>query len=62
MYESIIDIAKTSLYNNQGQKTARHLKVSAYDNPLIHPLEKKEIMDRFDSPAIQRQYFNRWGK
>ena len=62
MYESIIDIAKSTLYNNPWQKTARHLKVSAYDNPLIHPLERKEIMDRIDSPAIQRQYFNRWGK
>jgi len=60
MYESIIDIAKLTLYNNPNQKTARHLKVSAYDNPLIHPLEKKEIMDRIDSPSIQRQFFNRW--
>lgn len=62
MYESIIDIAKGTLYNWPEQKTARHVKVSAYDNPLIHPLERKEIMDRLDSPAIQRQYMNKWGK
>ena len=60
MYESIIDIAKGTLYNNPEQKTARHIKVSAYDNPLIHPLERKEILDRLDSPAIKRPYFNQW--
>ena len=62
MYETIIDIEKGQKYNNLNQKTARHIKVSADDNPLIHPLERKEIYDNRDKPSIQRQYFNRWGK
>ncbi len=62
MFETIIEIAKGTKYNNPGQKTARHIKVSADDNPLIHPLERREINDNRDKPAIQRQYFNRWGK
>lgn len=62
MYETIIAIAKWEIYNNEGQKTARHIKVSAYENPLIHPLERKEIYDNKDKPSIQRQYFNKWGK
>lgn len=61
MYETIMDIAKWEKYNNPEQKTARHIKVSADDNPLIHPLERKEIYDNRDKPSIQRQFFNKWG-
>lgn len=36
--------------------------MSADNNPLIHPLERHEIYANKESPAIQRQYFNVWGK
>lgn len=62
MFETIMEIAKGQKYNGEGQKTARHIKVSADDNPLIHPLERREINDNKDKPSIQRQYFNKWGK
>lgn len=62
MYESIIDIAKGLIYNNPGQKTARHIKVSADDNPLIHPKIRRQINDTSSKASTQRQYFNRWGK
>jgi len=62
MYESIIDIAKWNIYNNPGQKTARHIKVSADDNPLIHPKIRRQINDTRSKASTQRQYFNRWGK
>lgn len=60
MYKTITEIAKGTKYNNPQQKTARLITVSADNNPLIHPLERKEIYDNKDSPAIQRQYFNVW--
>jgi len=62
MFETIMEISKWQKYNNQGQKTARHIKVSADNNPLIHPLERREINDNREKPSIQRQYFNKWGK
>lgn len=62
MYEVIIDIAKAQIYNNPEQLTARHIRVSADNNPLIHPTRKKYIYDNKSKPAIQREYFNRWGK
>lgn len=62
MYEVIIDIAKAIVYNNPEQLTARHIRVSADNNPLIHPTRKKYIYDNKAKPAIQREYFNRWGK
>mgnify|MGYP006052881847 FL=1 len=62
MFETIMEIAKGQKYNWPGQKTARHIKVSADENPLIHPLERREINDNRDKPSIQRQYFNKWGK
>ena len=62
MFKTISDIAKWQIYNNPWQKTARLITVSADSNPLIHPLERKEIYDNKDSPAIQRQYFNVWWK
>lgn len=62
MFETIMEISKGQKYNGEGQKTARHIKVSADDNPLIHPLERREINDNKDKPSIQRQYFNKWGK
>jgi hypothetical protein len=62
MFQTITEIAKGEKYNNHGQKTARLITVSADNNPLIHPLERTEIYTNKDSPAIQRQYFNVWGK
>ena len=62
MFETIMEIAKGKMYNNPGQFTARHIKVSADENPLIHPLVRREINDNRDKPSIQRQYFNKWGK
>jgi len=62
MFETIMEIAKGKIYNNEGQFTARHIKVSADENPLIHPLVRREINDSRDKPSTQRQYFNKWGK
>jgi hypothetical protein len=62
MYKTILEIKKGQLYNNPGQKTASLISISVDENPLMHPLERKEVEDHKDSPAIQRQYYNKWGK
>lgn len=62
MYETIIDIKKWLKYNNPGQRTARHIKFSVYDNPLMSPMELRRVMDDQNSPTTKREYFNIWWK
>lgn len=62
MYHMITEYHKGTNYNNPWQKTLRYIRVSANENPLIHPKERREIMQNKDAPATLRQYFNRWWK
>ena len=62
MYKTITAIKKSTIYNNKWQKTARHIRFSILENPLVSPIMKQEILDDQESPDTQREYFNRWGK
>lgn len=62
MYQTILDIKKWIKYNNPGQRTARHIRFSVTDNPLMSPMELRRVMDSKDSPVTKREYFNVWWK
>lgn len=62
MYQTIIEIKKSIKYNNPGQRTARHIKFSVHDNPLMSPMELRRVMDDQNSPTTKREYFNVWWK
>ena len=49
-------------YNNPNQFTCEVIPVTAEDDPLIEPRILQSIRENRDDPAIQRQYYNRWGK
>lgn len=62
MYQEILNIKKWEKYNNEWQRSARHIKFSVYDNPLMSPMELRRVMDNQDSPTTKREYFNVWWK
>ncbi len=60
MYQIILAIKKGIEYNTKGKPTAKYIKFSVLENPLVSPLKKQQIIDNQNSPNIQREYFNRW--
>lgn len=62
MHQVILDYKKGTAYNNADQFTCEVIPVTADDNPLIEPKILQHIHEHKDDPAIQRQYYNRWGK
>jgi len=62
MHQVIMDYKKGLIYNNPNQFTCEVIPVTADDNPLIEPRILQHIHDNKETPAIQRQYYNRWGK
>lgn len=62
MYQTILEIKKGVKYNNKWQRTARHIRFSVTDNPLMSPMEFRRVMDEKDSPITKREYFNVWWK
>lgn len=62
MYQIILAIKKGIEYNTKGKPTAKYIKFSVLENPLVSPLKKQQIIDNQNSPNIQREYFNRWWK
>lgn len=62
MYQIILAIKKGIEYNMKGKPTAKYIKFSVLENPLVSPLKKQQIIDNQNSPNIQREYFNRWWK
>ena len=62
MYQELLEIKKSIKYNNPGQRTARYIKFSVLDNPLMSPIEFRRVMDDKDLPSTKREYFNVWWK
>jgi hypothetical protein len=60
MYQQILAIKKGEKYNNKDQMTARHIRFSIDENPLVSPLKKAQIQADRDNPRNKREYYNRW--
>ncbi len=57
MYKTIMDIKRGEL----SPEEAAYYKVSADQNPFIHPKRRAWIEKHRDEPSVRRQYFNEWG-
>lgn len=62
MYYVIESLQNQINFNTPNTPTARYIRVSVDENPLTHPKKRASIQARKNEPAIQRQYYNRWGK
>ena len=62
MYYVIESLQNGVNFNTPNTPTARYIRVSVDENPLTHPKKRASIQARKNEPAIQRQYYNRWGK
>lgn len=62
MYYVIESLQNGVNFNTPNTPTARYIRVSVDENPLTHPKKRASIQTRKNEPAIQRQYYNRWGK
>lgn len=62
MYYVIESLQNQVNFNTPNTPTARYIRVSVDENPLTHPKKRASIQARKNEPAIQRQYYNRWGK
>jgi len=57
MYKTIMQIKRGEL----SSEVASYYKISADENPFLHPRTRANINRRRTEPAIMRQYFNSWG-
>lgn len=60
----VIDSVKhnTRDFNTPDTFSAEVITVSADDNPMMHPKQYRDIQSKKQNPAVQREYYNAWGK
>lgn len=63
MYYIIESVDKESNdFNTADTFSARVIRVSADENPMIHPKNRSAINAKKHLPTTQREYYNKWGK
>lgn len=63
MYHIIDEVeTQSQSFNTPETFSAKVIRISADENPMIHPKNRSSIESRKHLPTIQREYYNRWGK